>query len=83
METVIVEISVPAINEKIDFRLPSTAKIKDVIAEIARILETVKGNLQFDPDTLLLCDLDKGAVLNPSQTVADQHLQDGATLELV
>ena len=37
MEMVIVEVSVPAVNEKFDFKLPSTGKIKDVTDELVRI----------------------------------------------
>ena len=83
MEMIIVEISVPAINEKFDFKLPSTGKIKDVTAELVRMLELSKGNLQFDPEMVLLCDLDNGRVLNPSLTVAEQQLKDGAYLQLL
>ena len=83
MEMVIVEISVPAINEKFDFKLPSTGKIKDVTAELVRMLELSKGNLQFDPEMVLLCDLDSGRVLNPSLTVAEQQIKDGSYLQLL
>jgi uncharacterized ubiquitin-like protein YukD len=83
MEMVIVEISVPAINEKFDFKFPSTAKIKDVMAELVRTLELTNGNMQFDSEMLLLCDLDRGRVLNPNQTVAEQQITDGAFLQLL
>ena len=83
MEMVIVEISVPAINEKFDFKLPSTGKIKDVTAELVRMLELSKGNLQFDPEMVLLCDLDNGRVLNPALTVAEQQIKDGSYLQLL
>lgn len=83
MEMIIVEISVPAINEKFDFKLPSTGKIKDITAELVRMLELSKGNLQFDPEMVLLCDLDNGRVLNPALTVAEQQIKDGAYLQLL
>ena len=40
MEMVIVEVSVPAVNEKFDFKLPSTLKIKDVTSELVRMIQT-------------------------------------------
>lgn len=83
MEMVIVEISVPAINEKFDFKLPSSGKIKDVTSELVRMLEITRGNIQFDPDMLLLCDLDNGRVLNPNLTVAELHITDGSMLQLL
>ena len=83
MEMVIVEISVPAINEKFDFKLPSTGKIKDITAELVRTLELTKGNLHFDSEMVLLCDLDNGRVLNPNMTVAEQQITDGSYLQLL
>ena len=83
MEMVIVEVSVPAVNEKYDFKLPSTGKIKDVTAELVRMIQIVKGNVAFDPEMTLLCDLEKGKVFNPNLTVAEQQITDGATLQLL
>lgn len=83
MEMVIVEVSVPAVNEKFDFKLPSTGKIKDVTAELVRMIQIIKGNVMFDPEMTLLCDLEKGKVFNPNLTVAEQQITDGATLQLL
>ena len=83
MEVVIVEIFIPAINQKIDFKLPSTGRIKDITAELVRILDITEHNVQFDSDVLLLCDTDKGTVLNPSMTVGELQIKDGACLLLV
>ena len=83
MEMVIVAVSVPAVNEKFDFKLPSTVKIKDVTAELVRMIQVTKGNVMFDPEMPLLCDLEKGRVFNPNLTVAEQQITDGATLQLL
>lgn len=83
MEMVIVEVSVPAVNEKFDFKLPSTLKIKDVTSELVRMIQMTKGNVMFDPEMTLLCDLEKGKVFNPNLTVAEQQITDGAILELL
>ena len=83
MEMIIVEISIPAINEKFDFKLPSTGRIKDITTELVRMLELTKGNLKFDSEMVLLCDLDNGRVLNPNLTVAEHHIKDGAYLQLL
>ena len=83
MEMVIVEIMVPAINRNFDFKLPSTATIRDVTAEIVRVLEITERNVRFDPDVLLLCDLERGKVLKSERTVAEHHILDGARLMLV
>ena len=83
MEMVIVEVSVPAVNEKFDFKLPSTLKIKDVTSELVRMIQMTKGNVMFDPEMTLLCDLEKGKVYNPNLTVAEQQITDEAILELL
>ena len=38
METMIVEISIPAINRTFDFQLPASGIVRDVIAEVTRII---------------------------------------------
>ena len=83
MEMVIVEVSVPAVNEKFDFKLPSTVKIKDVTSELVRMIQVTKGNVMFDPDMTLLCDLENGKVFNPNLTVAEQQITDGSSLQLL
>lgn len=83
MEMVIVEIEVPAISRKFDFRLPSTGKIRDIVAEIARVLEITQGNILFDTEALLLCDRDTGRVLDPGMTVAELQIKDGSMLMLL
>lgn len=83
MEMVIVEIAVPAIGEKFDFKLPTSVKIREIIPELARILEMTKGNVQFDVDSAILCDLDHARVLNPNLTAANQQITDGTCLQLL
>ena len=82
MERVIVEISVPAISKKFDFKLPSTGYIKDIVPELVRTLELTEQNLKFDEEALLLCDMEKGTVLNPNATVAELQIKDGSVLLL-
>lgn len=83
METIIVEIFVPATSSSFDFRLPAGGRIHDVTAEIMRILEATQQNLAFDKGYPMLCDLDAGCILNPEQTVAECGLRDSARLQLV
>ena len=82
MQTIIVEIYIPAISTSFDFRLPSTGRIDDVIWEVIRILETTQQNLLFDKERPILCDRDRSIVLNGAHTVEEAGLQDGAQLLL-
>lgn len=83
METIIVEIFVPATSSSFDFRLPALGRVYDVVGEIIRILETTQQNLSFDKENPVLCDLDTGRVLNPALTIAECGLHDSARLQLV
>ena len=83
METIIVEISVPATSTTFDFRLPAAGRIGEVSQEIIRILETTQQNQFFDKSRPVLCDLDSGRILDPARTVAECGLHDSARLQLV
>ena len=83
METIIVEVFVPATSSTFDFRLPAAGRVYDVVEEIIRILETTQQNQGFDKEHPMLCDLDTGRVLNPTLTIAECGLHDSAKLQLV
>ncbi|MBQ3079551.1 MAG: hypothetical protein IJC48_06105 [Clostridia bacterium] len=83
MQSIIVEIQVPATSMTYDFRLPSTGKISDIVSEIMRILETTEHNLLFDRMQPMLCDCERGIILKRMDTVAQAGLQDGARLMLI
>lgn len=83
METITVEIFVPAINSTFDFRLPAAGRVHDVIEEIVRILETTQQNLDIDDDFPMLCDTESGSILNPAKRIAETKLHDSAKLILV
>lgn len=83
METIIVEIFVPATSSTFDFRLPAAGRIGEVTAEIIRILESTQQNQFFNREGAMLCDVDAGCVLDPQLTVAECGLRDSARLMMV
>lgn len=83
MQSIIVEVYVPAISTSFDFRLPSTGRIGEVTGEIIRILEATQQNLVFDKSQPLLCDRERGILLKKLDTVAEAGLQDGSRLTLI
>ena len=83
MESIIVEIYIPAITFTFDFRLPSTGRVYDVVNEIVRILETTQLNLMFDKTQPMLCDMEHGCNLDPQMYIAETGLHDGSRLLLV
>lgn len=83
MQTIIVEVYLPATSESFDFRLPAQGRIGDICREMARILESTQQNLSVDTAYPLLCERDAGKVLPHWQTVAEAGLQDGSRLLLL
>ena len=83
MQSVIVEIYVPAISSSFDFRLPSTGRVGDIINEVVLMLESTQQNLLFDREQPILCDREREVVLRRQDTVAEAGIQDGTQLILV
>ena len=83
METIIVEIYIPAISQVFDFRIPASGRVYDIIEEIIRILEITQQNLVFDKDVPMLCDLERGTIIDPSKHIAEIGLHDSSRLILV
>ena len=83
METIIVEIFIPAVSASFDFRLPASGRISDVTEEIIRILEATQQNLRFDREMPMLCDLDHGCLLDPSKNISETGVRDSSRLMLV
>lgn len=83
METMIVEINVPAINQSFDFQMPASGVVRDVIQEIVRILELTQLGLVFDPDYPMMCHLDDGRILELDDTLASAGVYDGVQLMLL
>ena len=83
MQTIIVEITVPSISKRFDFRLPTTGCIGNVIDDIAYTLETTQQNISFNMADLILCDRDQRRILHRWETVAGAGLRDSSQLILL
>ncbi len=83
METMIVEVAVPAINRTFDFQLPAAGIVRDVLAEMIRILTETQPGLTFDGDCPMLCHLDDARILDMDDPLAVAGVYDGVRLMLV
>lgn len=83
METMIVEISVPAISKTFDFQLPAGGIVRDIISEITRILVETQHGISFDNHYPMLCHLDDGRILNLDDPLAVAGVYDGVSLMLI
>lgn len=82
MEMIIVEVSVPSISTKFDFKIPAGNKVSDVVGEIVNALEVTQNNVKFEND-VILCDMDNGKVLSPEKYIAEHGIKDGSHLMLI
>ena len=83
MQSIIVEVYVPATSASFDFRLPATARVGETIEEMIRILEATQQNLLFNKAQPILFDRERGAVLKNWETVGAAGLRDGSKLLLI
>lgn len=83
METIIAEISIPAISKIFDFQLPASGLVKDVTQEIIYILEQTESCAVFDQAYPMLCHVDDGRILDPGDTLAEAGVFDGNRLILL
>lgn len=83
METIIIELIVPASNERFDFVLPAASKVDVIIQEMIRLLEAKGQNIAFAHATTQLCDIETAQVLDPGIALAQQGIRDGSQLMLV
>ena len=81
MQTVMVEILLPAVDSKVEFLLPTNRNLCELLPEIILQISTVKQNVEFDK-TPVLCDCARHIILNPSQTIYELGIQNGAQLLL-
>ena len=83
METMIVEVFIPAISRSFDFQLPACGLVHNVVSEVIRILEQTQPGLRFDRAHPMLCHLDDGRILNPNDSLAVAGVYDGVRLMLL
>lgn len=83
MQTIIVEVYIPATSASFDFRLPAAGKIGDIISEMTQILEATQQDLMLDHTQPMLCDRDGERILDLRDTVAEAGLRDGSALILI
>lgn len=82
MDSIIVEIYIPATNSTSDFLVPREGVARDMALQMAQSLESIKRNILFSDD-LLLCDLQRGVLLAPEKTLEENGVADGARLMLL
>ena len=80
MDTIVVEVVVPACNGAFDFVVPADTDVSAVVREMIRILEETGRNVSFVRETTQLCDLDSAQVLENGMSLVEQSVRDGSRL---
>jgi hypothetical protein len=83
METIVVEIAVPACNGTFDFVVPASTSVSAVVREMVRILEETGQNVSFVREKTQLCDMDQFLILENSMSLVEQSVRDGSRLMLI
>lgn len=83
METIQIEVFLPATDDTVEFLLPTGRPIAELLREMIRQITAVKMNICFDEQTTpCLCDMERRILLNPASTLAQSGVKNGARLLL-
>ncbi len=79
----LVEISVPAAEQKFDVYIPLESKMSDVIKMTASALSDLSAGKYKATEDAILCDADTGIIFNINIEVAELGIKNGSRLMLI
>lgn len=81
---ILVEVYVPAVDEKFDFELDENARIYQIVGELCEMLDKkVKSPVSSKSGEFMLCSMDKNVILPGENTLSQSEIRDGSKLLLV
>lgn len=81
---ILVEVYVPAADEKFDFELDENAIIYQVVGELCEMLsKKLKSPMPQKTDGFMLCSMDSDEILSSQRTLYQSGVKDGSRLLLV
>lgn len=81
MEQIKVEITLVATDARFDFYLPMKRPLCEILPNMAEQIEYADKTVQLDRDQpLLLCDVDRKLLLDPTRTLSELGVHNGARL---
>lgn len=83
METVIVELTISATGDKVDFMLPAHVPLEQFLGEMIRKLEQYMPSVMIDKEHPVVYNQETSKVINHDHTLAASGIQDGSRLVLV
>lgn len=82
METIIIEITLGALDEAASFILPAHVPVRMLLGEIIRQVGLVYWNAEYDAQAMLL-DKESCQPLHPQLTLAQNGVREGSKLILI
>lgn len=80
---ILVEISVPASQEKYDVYLPLDIRTSDAVKLVSSALSEMANNKYKAKEDSILCDAETGIIFNINTEVAELNLKNGSRLLLI
>ena len=83
MDTLIVEIRLPAINRSDDYVLPAHIPVAAILPSLAEVVRMNTGADVIDPERPMLCFLHGKRPIPPDKTLSQAGVRDSAKLMLI
>lgn len=83
MDSIVVEVYVPATGSIYDFSLSVSAKVGEALRQMIGMLTEIEKNVSFDKLNPMLGDMDSGRVLDNNGTLGGFGITDGSSLILL
>lgn len=82
MENVVVEIELAATEERIEAVLPVDRPLRELLNELIPQIELSRNNITFDMNDVVVCDKDRGILLNLGCTIREAGVSSGSRILL-
>lgn len=81
---ILVEVYVPAVDDKFDFELDENVPIHQIIGELCEMLsKKMKSPIVSGTNEFMLCTMDQNQILSNERTLYQCGVKDGSRLLLV
>ena len=83
MDTIIVEIALPAVDQSYDFKLPVHIPVGAILPYLVNVIKSCTNNVLVDHENPYLCDLLTHRPIPLHQTLSQAGIRDGWKLMLL
>lgn len=81
---ILVDVSIPSLDETFNFRIDESAKIINIVQEISEMMcKKYKTVLNEKAENFMLCSVEKGEILDGYSTLEENKIKNGSHLYMV